>query len=75
MSSVFRGAGIGKALFAALGRVAQQNDCARMDWAVLDWNQPSIDFYEKVLGAKRMSEWVGMRLEGKQIAELERFAV
>ncbi|KAG8958585.1 hypothetical protein FRC03_009000 [Tulasnella sp. 419] len=70
-----RGSGIGKALFSELGVIAQANNCARLDWAVLKWNQPSINFYEKVLGAKSMSEWQGMRLEETQIEALKRFSV
>jgi len=67
-----RGLGIGKALFAELGKIAEEKDCARLDWAVLKWNQPSIDFYDKTLGAKAMSEWVGMRLEGEGISALQK---
>ncbi|KZT71698.1 acyl-CoA N-acyltransferase [Daedalea quercina L-15889] len=67
-----RGEGIGKAFFAELAKVAQEKDCARMDWSVLKWNQPSIDFYEKKLGATAMSEWMGMRLEEKGIENLKR---
>ncbi|TEB34164.1 acyl-CoA N-acyltransferase [Coprinellus micaceus] len=65
-----RSLGVGKALFRELGRVAEDKGCSRMDWVVLTWNQPSIDFYEKRLGAKRMSDWVGMRLEEAGIADL-----
>jgi len=42
-----------------------------MDWSVLKWNQPSIDFYEKKLGATAMSEWMGMRLEEDGIDNLQ----
>ncbi|KAI0631118.1 diamine N-acetyltransferase [Trametes polyzona] len=69
----FRGKGVGKALFAELGKVAEEKDCARIDWQVLKWNQPSIEFYEKTLGATAMSEWLGMRLEGSQIQNLRKF--
>ncbi|KAI8976701.1 diamine N-acetyltransferase [Trametes punicea] len=69
----YRGKGVGKALFAELGKVAEEKDCARIDWQVLKWNQPSIDFYEKTLGATAMSEWMGMRLEGAQIPHLRKF--
>ncbi|OSD01497.1 diamine N-acetyltransferase [Trametes coccinea BRFM310] len=69
----YRGTGVGKALFAELGKVAEEKDCARIDWSVLKWNQPSIDFYEKILGATAMSEWMGMRLEGSQIQNLQKF--
>ncbi|KXN82195.1 Diamine acetyltransferase 2 [Leucoagaricus sp. SymC.cos] len=67
----YRSFGVGKALFRKLGEVAQAKDCARLDWAVLKWNQPSIDFYEKKLGATMMSEWVGMRLEEDGISNLK----
>jgi len=71
----YRKMGIGKALFGALGKVAEDHDCGRMDWAVLKWNQPSIDFYEKALGAFGMKEWEGMRLEEEGIMGLRRFKV
>ncbi|KAL0959944.1 hypothetical protein HGRIS_011608 [Hohenbuehelia grisea] len=71
----YRNKGVGKALFGELGKVAQEKNCARMDWAVLKWNQPSIDFYEKVLGATPMTPWLGMRLEEDGIRRLERFAL
>lgn len=66
-----RSNGVGKALFRELGQVAENKGCARMDWVVLTWNQPSIDFYEKRLGATRMSDWMGMRLDEKGIADLK----
>jgi len=69
----YRNYGIGKALFGELGKIAQEKECLRLDWSVLTWNQPSIDFYEKALGASRMSEWVGMRLEGDEIRNLDKF--
>ncbi|KAI6148734.1 acyl-CoA N-acyltransferase [Pisolithus tinctorius] len=69
-----RNVGIGKAFFAELGKVAQAKNCARLDWSVLTWNEPSIAFYEKVLGAKRMDGWMGMRLDERGIAELEKFS-
>ncbi|KAI0035480.1 acyl-CoA N-acyltransferase [Vararia minispora EC-137] len=65
-----RQSGVGKALFAELGKVAQDTGCARMDWVVLKWNQPSIDFYRHRLGAKSMDEWMGMRLEEDGIGRL-----
>jgi len=69
----FRKLGIGKALFGELGKIAQEKGCPRVEWIVLKWNQPSIDFYEKALGATRMEEWVTMRLEGDGIRNLNRF--
>ncbi|TFK88144.1 acyl-CoA N-acyltransferase [Polyporus arcularius HHB13444] len=69
----YRGKGVGKALFGELGKVAEEKDCARIDWQVLKWNTPSIEFYEKTLGASAMSEWMGMRLQGSQIQNLRKF--
>lgn len=71
----FRKLGIGKALFGQLGKIAQEKGCPRVDWSVLKWNQPSIDFYEKALNATRMEEWVGMRLEGDRIRNLDKFLI
>ncbi|SNX83366.1 related to n-acetyltransferase [Melanopsichium pennsylvanicum] len=65
-----RNKGIGKLLFKALGQVAKEKDCGRMDWSVLTWNAPSIAFYTKVLGAEPMDEWKGMRLESEGIENL-----
>ncbi|KAG2059637.1 diamine N-acetyltransferase [Suillus hirtellus] len=70
-----RNKGIGKALFAELGKVAQEKGCARLDWSVLKWNTPSIAFYEKKLEAKAMEEWMGMRLEEQGIENLQKLAV
>lgn len=59
----YRGQGIGKLLLTTLARVASDRECGRLEWSVLDWNQPSIDFYES-LGAEAMSEWTVYRLTG-----------
>jgi len=64
-----RGMGLGKALLAELARIAVARDCARLEWWVLDWNEPSIAFY-KSLGAKPMDEWTVMRIDGAALAEL-----
>jgi len=48
-------------------------NCGRLEWSVLKWNAPSIGFYEQSIGAKAMSEWVGMRLEENGIENLKRF--
>jgi GNAT superfamily N-acetyltransferase len=66
---VFRGKGIGKALLAHLAKRAVAQDCARVEWSVLDWNTPSIDFY-KSLGAKPMDEWTIFRLTGESLDAL-----
>ncbi|WP_225205119.1 GNAT family N-acetyltransferase [Novosphingobium huizhouense] len=64
-----RGSGLGKALLAHLAALAVERDCARLEWRVLDWNEPSIGFY-KALGAKFMDEWTVMRVDGKALADL-----
>jgi GNAT superfamily N-acetyltransferase len=64
-----RGVGAGKALLAALARIAVANDCGRMEWSVLDWNTPSIAFYE-ALGARPMSDWTTYRLTGDALTRL-----
>lgn len=63
----FRGRGIGKALLLHLAKIANARGCGRMEWSVLDWNQPAIDFYES-LGARRMQEWQICRLTGDSLA-------
>lgn len=64
-----RGKGYGEALVKAVCEVAQQNDCGRVDWVVLDWNQPAIDFYRH-LGAEEMHEWKLFRLNYEDIQRL-----
>lgn len=58
-----RGKGIGKALLRHLAHLAVERDCGRVEWAVLDWNEPAIRFYEK-LGAAPLAEWNVYRLAG-----------
>jgi GNAT superfamily N-acetyltransferase len=57
----FRGKGIGKALLVHLAQIAVEENCRRLEWQVLDWNTPAIEFYES-LGAKHMKEWFNMRV-------------
>ena len=64
-----RGRGIGIALMSALARIAVARNYGRFEWSVLDWNQPSLDFYAK-LGAVPMSEWTVQRLAGSPLAAL-----
>jgi GNAT superfamily N-acetyltransferase len=64
-----RGKGIGKALLTHLAQVAVRENCYAMRWQVLDWNQPAIDFYEK-LGAKVMREWLDVRVSGEALRKL-----
>ena len=64
-----RGFGLGKALLAELARIAVARDCARLEWWVVDWNEPSIGFYQS-LGARAMDEWTVMRVDGAALAAL-----
>lgn len=64
-----RGRGIGKSLLVHLARLAVLRGCGRVEWSVLDWNTPSIAFYER-LGAKKLDEWHIYRLTGKKLDEL-----
>jgi GNAT superfamily N-acetyltransferase len=65
----WRGRGIGRALLTYLARVAVARDCGRMEWSVLDWNEPAIRFYER-LGARPLDTWTGYRLAGDALAQL-----
>ncbi|HTS85247.1 MAG TPA: GNAT family N-acetyltransferase [Usitatibacter sp.] len=64
-----RGHGIGKALLARLASLAVERDCGRLEWRVLDWNAPSIRFYES-LGAKLMPEWELVRMTAPEFTAL-----
>lgn len=64
-----RGCGLGKTLLAELARLAVERGCGRLEWAVLDWNEPAIGFY-KSLGAKPMTEWTVFRLTGETLEKL-----
>ena len=66
---VFRGAGIGKKLLVHLARLAKRRDCGRLEWWVLDWNEPSIGFYKK-LGAVPMDDWTVYRVTGEALEDL-----
>ncbi len=66
----FRGRGIGKSLLLHLAKLANERGCGRMEWTVLDWNQPAIAFYES-LGAERKLSWQICRLTGPS---LQRYA-
>ncbi len=68
---VFRGNGIGKSLLAGLAQRAVKEGCARVEWSVLDWNEPSINFY-KSLGAVPLDEWTIFRLTGEPLLTLGR---
>lgn len=64
-----RGKGIGKTFFEYIAARAEAEGCQRVEWAVLDWNQPAIDFY-KSLGAESLDEWVVNRLSGEVLSRL-----
>lgn len=66
-----RGRGAGRALLAALARIAVRRGCGRLEWAVLDWNRPAIGFYER-LGARFRREWILTRLTGAPLSRLAR---
>ncbi|HNW58805.1 MAG TPA: GNAT family N-acetyltransferase [bacterium] len=64
-----RSSGYGKALFMELVRIAGEKGCGRMEWSVLDWNRPAIDFYLR-MGAKPLEEWTVYRLDETALAAL-----
>ncbi|MBU3059833.1 GNAT family N-acetyltransferase [Pseudomonas indica] len=61
-----RGSGAGKALLRQLAREACDNDCGRLEWSVLDWNEPAIGFYDSI-GAQPQKEWIRYRLDGEAL--------
>lgn len=65
----FRGRSVGKALLRAVARVARDRSCGRIEWSVLDWNKPSIDFYLS-LGARPLDDWTMFRMDEAAIAAL-----
>jgi GNAT superfamily N-acetyltransferase len=69
----YRGRGHGKALLLGLARLAVERGCGRLEWAVLNWNEPAIGFYRK-LGAEPMNEWSVFRLSGEELAAAGRAA-
>lgn len=65
----FRGQGYGKALLIHLAKICRQEGYGRLQWWVLDWNQPAIDFY-RGLGAEAMDEWTVFRVSGEELDQL-----
>lgn len=65
----FRGNGYGKALLTTLAKIATERNCGRLEWSVLKWNKPAIEFYNS-LKATPMEGWTTYRLDGKQLQEL-----
>ena len=65
----FRGLGIGKALLKRVAEIAVEKGCRRLQWEVLDWNTPAIDFY-RAMGAEFLDEWRNVRLDGEALDRL-----
>ena len=65
----YRGKSYGKTLLTYLAKLAMERDCGRLEWAVLDWNEPSIEFY-KSLGATLLNEWIVNRVSGESLVKL-----
>jgi GNAT superfamily N-acetyltransferase len=65
----FRGLGIGKALLKRVAAIAVESNCPRLQWEVLDWNTPAIDFY-RACGAEFMKEWLNVRVSGEALRRL-----
>jgi ribosomal protein S18 acetylase RimI-like enzyme len=61
--------GLGKALLARVAAIAQEKGCPRLQWEVLDWNTPAVDFYA-ALGANFLDEWRNVRMTGEALAKL-----
>lgn len=75
VSPQYRGQGYGKALLTCLASIAVSRNCGRLEWSVLDWNQPAIDFYE-ALGATTMKGWLVNRVTGAALTQMaEKFKV
>jgi GNAT superfamily N-acetyltransferase len=62
----FRGAGVGRALLVHLAGLARERDCGRLEWSVLDWNEPAIGFYER-MGAAPVGGWTVYRVTGEAL--------
>ena len=69
VSPARRGRGVGRALLTHLARLAVERRCGRLEWAVLDWNEPAIGFYKR-LGARPMDEWTVFRVMGEELIQL-----
>ncbi|HET9494242.1 MAG TPA: GNAT family N-acetyltransferase [Chloroflexia bacterium] len=65
----YRGRGVGNSMMQFLAREAHRRGCGRMEWVVLDWNRPAIDFYER-LGAIHLAEWLTYRLDRENLGRL-----
>jgi GNAT superfamily N-acetyltransferase len=68
-----RGSGVGRALLGAVAAEAVKRGCARLEWQVLDWNEPALGFYRS-LGASALGDWVPMRIDGAALEALAKSA-
>ena len=64
-----RGKGFGKIMLSYLAKLAKERNCGRLEWSVLDWNEPALKFYESI-GARKMDEWTTQRLDGEALSNL-----
>ena len=64
-----RGKGFGRVMLAYLAKLARDRNCGRLEWSVLDWNEPALKFY-KSIGARKMDEWTTQRLDGDALSKL-----
>jgi len=69
VEETFRRRGFGRALLTYVAKLAKERQCGRLEWSVLDWNEPAIDFYKK-LGALPMNEWTIFRVTGDNLSKL-----
>lgn len=69
VSPEFRGKGLGKLIFSFIARLAIQRNCGRVEWTVLTWNEPAINFYKKI-GALPKNEWMLYKINGNALKEL-----
>ncbi len=69
VKSEMRGKGFGEAMFAYIAKLAVERKCGRLEWSCLDWNKPSIEFYER-MGAEPLDKWTTYRLAGKNLTKI-----
>lgn len=69
VEEAYRRRGFGGALLAHIAKLAEARDCGRLEWSVLDWNEPAVNFYTK-LGAMPMKEWTVFRVTGEKLKQL-----
>ncbi len=71
VDEAFRRRGFGGALLRHVAQLARRRNCGRLEWSVLDWNQPAVNFYRKI-GARPMTDWTVFRVTGKNLTKLAR---